>query len=88
MPGLKSHFHGMAGQYKADGVTETLILREFDSAHSLKDFITANVHFFTGDGNSALIAFLCSVMLSRGLTKTKGNFRKHIDSKYQGYRNY
>ena len=67
------HLQGFAGQYKADGVTETLILQKFDSAGSLKDFITSNVHFFKVDGNSSLIAFLCSVVLTRGLTKIKGN---------------
>ena len=66
------HLQGFAGQYMADGVTETLILQKFDSAGSLKDFITSNVHFFKVDGNSSLIAFLCSVVLTRGLTKIKG----------------
>jgi len=71
VPGLKGSIQGLAGRYKADGLTETLVLQKFESADSLNDFIASNVHFFTGDGNSALIAFLCSVMLSRGLTKIK-----------------
>ena len=73
VPGLKASIQGLAGRYKADGLTETLVLQKFESADSLNDFIASKVHFFTGDGNSALIAFLCSVMLSRGLTKIKGN---------------
>ena len=73
VPGMKASIQGLAGRYKADGLTETLVLQKFESADSLNDFIASNVHFFTGDGNSALIAFLCSVMLSRGLTKIKGN---------------
>ena len=73
IPGIKGHFHGLVGQYKADGVTETLHLRKFDSATAVQDFIATNLHFFTSDtGSSSLIAFLCSVMLSRGLARTKG----------------
>lgn len=75
VPGLKAHFHGLVGQYKADGVTETLCLRRFDSAESVKMFISQNVHFYKEDGNSSLIAFLCSVMLTRGLARTKGKQR-------------
>ena len=73
LPGLKSHFSGLVGQYRADGVTEMLGLRKFDSASTLSDFIASNLHFFTGQDNSALIAFLASMVLSRGIRTIKGN---------------
>jgi hypothetical protein len=71
MPGSKSHFHGLVGQFKSDGLTETFNLRRFESAKLAQDFISAHVHFFMADGNSALISVLCSVMLTRGLSKIR-----------------
>ena len=83
LPGLKGHFSGLVGQYRADGVTEMLGLRKFDSASTLSDFIASNLHFFTGQDNSALIAFLASVVLSRGIRTIKGNrFGTHNATKW------
>ena len=76
LPGLKGHFSGLVGQYRTDGVTETLRLQKFDSAATLSDFIASNLHFFTGQDNSAVIAFLASLVLSRGIRTIKG---KKID---------
>ena len=76
LPGLKGHFSGLVGQYRTDGITETLRLQKFDSAATLSDFIASNLHFFTGQDNSALIAFLASLVLSRGIRTIKG---KKID---------
>ena len=72
IPGMKAHFHGLAGQFKSDGVTEKLSIGRFDSADALRDFIGSQVPFFTGNGNSSLIAFLSSVVLTRGLSRIKG----------------
>ena len=46
VPGMKGSIQGLAGRYKADGLTETLVLQKFESADSLNDFIASNVHFF------------------------------------------
>ena len=74
LPSLKANFHGTVGQYKSDGVTETLNLKKFKSTKAVQEFINENVRLFTVDGSSTLIAFLYSVMLTRGLSKIKSEF--------------
>ena len=72
IPSLKAHFHGTVGQYKADGITETLLIKKFENSFELQEYINSNINVFMSDGNSSLIAILYSVMLSRGLNKIKG----------------
>ena len=74
IPGLKPHFRGTVGQYKADGVTENLQMKKFQSTTHVQEFLSSNIRLFIEDGNSSLIAFLYSVMISRGLAKLKSKF--------------
>ena len=75
-PTLKANFYGTVGQYKADGVTETLNLKKFKSTKAVQEFVNENVRLFMVDGSSTLISFLYSVMLTRGLSKIKSKYIK------------
>lgn len=66
IPSAKAHFTGI-GRYKNDGITETLIIHEFNNERDAISFAMENVGFFASEGNHAVIAFLYSVLLTRGI---------------------
>ena len=46
-------------------------MKKFQSTTHVQEFLNSNIRLFIEDGNSSLIAFLYSVMISRGLAKLK-----------------
>ena len=78
IPGPRSHFQGFPGKYKTDGVTETLTTYRFSKSGSgpefsgLRSFLDHHVPFFSGKGNSGVIALLYSAVLTRGIGIIRG----------------
>jgi len=78
IPGPRSHFQGFPGKYKTDGVTETLTTYRFAESGPgpdfsvLRSFLDHHVPFFTGKGNSGVIALLYSAILTRGIGNIRG----------------
>lgn len=75
IPSSKAHFTGI-GRYKDDAVTETFARYEFAKIKEVIHFLEDYVSFFTSPGNHGVVAFLYSVMLTRGF----GNIRDDMDS--------
>ena len=79
LPGSRSHFQGFPGKYKSDGVTETASMFRFREDENvpgefvnLRNFVDHQIQFFSGKGNSGVIAFLYSAILTRGIDIIKG----------------
>ena len=84
IPGPRAHFNGLVGRYKCDGVVETLNLHTFTPNPSfnnktsssqeakVQEFVSQMIPFFAGEGNSAVIALLCSIILTRGFSNIRG----------------
>ena len=66
LPSIKPHFIGI-GRYKSDGVTENLKMHEFRRAKEALAFVQQNIGYFNGEGTSAVISFLYSALVTRGL---------------------
>ncbi|TRY77449.1 hypothetical protein TCAL_08015 [Tigriopus californicus] len=75
MPSSRTHFTGI-GRYKDDAVTETFSRYEFTKVKDVIRCLEENVTFFTAPGNHGVVAFLYSVMLTRGFA----NIRDDMDS--------
>ena len=76
MSGMKKHFSS-AGRIRADGLTETINIFSFSSEMELWEFLCHNAGFITGQGNSSVVCFLYSCILTRGID----NVREDMDSK-------
>lgn len=63
-PGAPPGF--VPGKFGPDGLTERLVKLELECGEELEVFVENNVDFFTADGNSAVVALLYSVILTRG----------------------
>ena len=72
LPSLTRHVSS-AGRFRTDGVTETLVVHSLNSLSELLSFLKDNLGFFTGSGNSAVIAFTYAAMLTRGLDVVKSD---------------
>ena len=90
LPGTRSHFQGFPGKYKTDGATETLTIFRFpgsesssSSSQNLRKFLDHHAPFFTGKGNSAVVAFLYSAILTRGIEAIKGSWKNYAWSMLQ-----
>ena len=70
MSGMRKHFSS-AGRMRADGITETLNIYTFTSSSLLFDFLLDHSGFMTGSGNNAVICFLYSCLLTRGIANVK-----------------
>ena len=66
LAGMRKHFRS-AGRLRADGVTETANIYSFSSEQEMFEFLCQSTGFITGHGNSAVICFLYSCILTRGL---------------------
>ena len=76
MSGMRKHFTS-AGRLRADGLTETANIFHFSSEQELWEFLCNNSGFFIGHGNSAVVCFLYSCILTRGVN----NIRADMDSR-------
>ena len=70
--GMKKHFTS-AGRMRADGITETLNMYTFSSRLKLFGFLVDNAGFMTGSGNNAVICFLYSCLLTRGVDRVRAD---------------
>ena len=70
--GMKKHFTS-AGRMRADGITETLNVYNFSSRLKLFGFLLDNTGFMTGAGNNAVICFLYSCLLTRGVDRVRAD---------------
>lgn len=67
----KAVFQGGAPKYRADDLTETLMLNHFKSYEDLLGFLKQNVHHFMTDGTGGVILTLYSVILSRYIDQVR-----------------
>ena len=72
LPSLTRHLTS-AGRFRTDGVTETLVTHSLNSSTALLSFLKDNIGFFSGSGNSAVIAFTYAAILTRGLETVKSD---------------
>ena len=70
--GMKKHFTS-AGRMRADGITETLNIYTFSSRLKLFGFLLDIAGFMTGAGNNAVICFLYSCLLTRGVERVRAD---------------
>lgn len=69
--GLRTHFHSMVRTFEVDGVTETLNIHEFKTPMEAEDFISSNIESYMAGSSSAVISFLYSILLTRGLERVR-----------------
>lgn len=67
----KAVFQGGAPKYRADDLTETLMLNHFKSYDDLLGFLKQNVHHFMTDGTGGVILTLYSVIFSRYIDQVR-----------------
>lgn len=67
----KAVFQGGAPKYRADDLTETLMLNHFKSYEDLLGFLKQNVHHFMTDGTGGVILTLYSVIFSRYIDQVR-----------------
>ncbi|XP_061180433.1 probable ubiquitin carboxyl-terminal hydrolase MINDY-4 [Saccostrea echinata] len=67
----KAVFQGGAPKYRADDLTETLMLNHFKSYEDLLSFMTQNVHYFMTDGKGGVILTLYSAIFSRYIDQVR-----------------
>ncbi|XP_052708268.1 probable ubiquitin carboxyl-terminal hydrolase MINDY-4 [Crassostrea angulata] len=67
----KAVFQGGAPKYRADDLTETLMLNHFKSYDNLLGFLKQNVHHFMTDGTGGVILTLYSVIFSRYIDQVR-----------------
>nr|XP_022286983.1 probable ubiquitin carboxyl-terminal hydrolase MINDY-4 isoform X1 [Crassostrea virginica] len=67
----KAVFQGGATKYRADDLTETLMLNHFKSYDDLLNFLRQNVHHFMTDGTGGVILTLYSVIFSRYIDQVR-----------------
>ena len=72
LAGMRKHFSS-AGRLRADGLTETLNIHSFTSPAALRDFLQQNIGFMTGRGNSGVVCFFYSCLLTRGLNTVRAD---------------
>ena len=72
LPSMARHITS-AGRFRTDGVTETLVTHSLHSSAALLSFLKDNLGFFSGSGNSAVIAFTYAAMLTRGLDTVRSD---------------
>ena len=72
LPSMTRHLSS-AGRFRTDGVTETLVTHSLNSPTALLSFLKDNIGFFSGSGNSAVIAFTYAAILTRGLDTVKND---------------
>lgn len=67
----KAVFQGGAPKYRADDLTETLMLNHFKSYEDLLGFLKQNVHHFMTDGTGGVTLTLYSVIFSRYIDQVR-----------------
>ena len=72
LAGMGKHFSS-AGRLRADGLTETVNIHSFSRPGALRDFLQQNIGFMTGRGNSGVVCFLYSCLLTRGLDTVRAD---------------
>ena len=76
MTGMKQHYSSVIGRFKADGITERLNIIEFSTVSAVESFLLTQIGHFMNDMNSAVVSFLYSVILTRGIEKIRGKNRQ------------
>ena len=69
---VKKHISS-GGKFRTDGITETLNLHKFSDQEDLFQYMKENVGYFMGNGNSSVVAFLYSCILTHGIETVKSD---------------
>ena len=72
---VKKHISS-GGKFRTDGVTETLNLHKLPDEEKLFSFMKDNIGYFMGNGNSSVVSFTYSCILTHGVE----NVRADMDS--------
>ncbi|CAH1789565.1 unnamed protein product [Owenia fusiformis] len=87
LPSGRTLFTGI-GRFKADQLTETLTINEFDNYDTLYGFVTQHIGHLEMDGSGGVILVVYSAILSRGISQIKKDMDVPDQGKLMGQHGY